>query len=166
MKIVIDLEELDKLNLSPTEYVVLKLIEENQLIQYPVLNDRIFESLYNKGWLDINKKLIKSIGKDSQLDQWLSLWPTFVIPQNYRISGNYQDCKYRMEKFIKKYGYSWDVIMEATKSYLNRQKKNNWNMTKKNVKFIYDNDGSLLAEECEAWLTGDREEEKPNHYFI
>jgi hypothetical protein len=166
LKITIDLKELISIGLSPSEYVVMLLVESNELMNYPVFTDKLVASLIDKGWLDTNKKVIRSLNIKERIDEWLDLWPTFIIPQNYRISGNYRDCKDRMDKFIKKYGYSWDIIIEATRSYLKRQEANNWNMTKKNMKFIYDTDGSMLAEECEVVINGEGEENKANQQFI
>ncbi len=164
MKLTIDLDFLLTIDLSPTEYCTLLLISENKSKKYPI-NDNILDSLKNKGWIDNDNKIIK-LPVEDKIQEWMLLWPSFIIPgANYRVSGNYYDCKQRMNTFMKKYGYSWDIIMQATKNYLERQKNNGWKMTKKNVKFIYDNDGSVLAEECEAIINGEDRGVQTNTLF-
>lgn len=165
MIIQIDLDNLETLNLSPTEYVLLYLIEHNMIENYPYMSDIVFKKLIEKGWLDESKKMIKTLGNKPKIEEWIELWPTFLTPQGYRVSGHYEDCKVRMKKFMQKYGYSWEIIMKATKNYLERQEKNKWNHTKKNMKFIYDTDGSVLAEECEVVLHGESTN-KSNELFM
>lgn len=165
MKIQLDLDELIKLNLSPSEYCGLIIIEKDSLIHYPIGN-AILTSLKSKGWIDDNNSIIKDYKPKEKIDRWIDLWPTHLLPSGYRVSGNYADCKDRMNRFIKKYGFSWDIIMEATKNYLLRQESVNWKMTKKNVKFIYDLQGSVLADECEAVLRGEGTQDRNNSIFI
>jgi|688.fasta_scaffold401225_4 hypothetical protein len=158
MKIEIDLNYLKENNLSPTEYVVLYLINKG-------LNDfqntQILESLERKGFLKdglvVSIEPVKLNCKE-WIDKWLDLWPTLITPQNYRISGNKTEVINRMNKFIKEYDYSPDVIFEATKKYLNRKKAENYNFTKKNTKFIKDTDGSILEQECNAIINGEKKE--------
>ena len=165
VKIQLDLNELIKLDLSPSEYCALIIIEKDSLIHYPIGN-AILTSLKTKGWLNNDNKIIKDYKPKEMIDQWIDLWPSKLLPGGYRVSGNYSDCKERMSKFIKKYGFSWDIIMEATKNYLLRQESCGWRMTKKNVKFIYDLQGSMLADECEAVLRGEGAQDKNNSVFL
>jgi len=93
-------------------------------------------------------------------DEWMSLWPK---PQetnlNYSVSGNKPQCRSRMNTFLSSGWKShelpamtrkekWDVIIEATRRYIAYQKNRRWAYTKKNVKFINDLEGSVLAEWC------------------
>jgi hypothetical protein len=167
MIIHVDLEEIKRLNLSPTEFVVLKLIETNNIIEYPHVSDKLLSGLIEKGWLDNSKRLIRKLEQnETNIQEWIKLWPTFLMPEGYRVSGNTVDCVLRMQKFMKKYKFSWDTIMQATKNYLDRQTLKNWRMTKKNVKFIYDENGSALAEECEVVLSGESKNSTENTLFI
>jgi hypothetical protein len=63
--------------------------------------------------------------------------------------------KFRKEHFEK---YNSEIIIKATKLYLKEQEKNKWAFTKKNVKFIYDENGSMLENYCERIIDGDYEE--------
>jgi hypothetical protein len=90
------------------------------------------------------------------LEEWLSLWPTkLIIPLNsygsYRVSGNTTQCKSRMIKFRKQYPqFSDEEILQATKNYIDRKQRENWEYVKKNVKFIYDRNTSELYNELIA----------------
>lgn len=159
MKIQVDLKELLKLDLSPSEYCALIIIDKKALMDYPIGNT-IFTSLKEKGWIDDSKNILKVYKNTYNIDEWVNLWPTKVLPGGYRVSGNTYDCDERMKKFIRKYGYSWEIIMKATKNYLRRQESKGWSMTKKNNKFIYDQDGSVLADECEFIIKGGIDEEQ------
>lgn len=90
--------------------------------------------------------------------KWLDLWPKKEeTGLEYHISGNGPECRKRMRAFIKNYKqrfgerqkflYICIRVYEATKEYL-ESKKMDYSFTKKNVKFIQDNDGSVL----EQWM--------------
>jgi hypothetical protein len=154
MKVEIDLDFLKKNNLSPTEYVVLYLMDKG-IDDFN--NDVIMRSLENKGFIENGKitvPLFKNYNCKMWIDKWLELWPTLLTPQNYRISGNRTEVINRMNKFLKEHDYSEEIIFEATKNYLTRKKNENYNFTKRNTKFIKDNDGSTLEQECEALVKG------------
>jgi len=92
------------------------------------------------------------------LQEWMDLWPK---PQEtgllYSVSGNGPQCKSRMTSFLNSGWAAHDLpkktreekrklILEATKRYIAYQKTRRWAYTKKNVKFINDMEGSVLAE--------------------
>lgn len=168
MKITIDLDIINELKLSPTEYCAFIIIQKNMLHDYPVGNI-VLESLREKGYINNENKIIVEIEnkKPDPIVEWVNLWPKGVLPGGYRVSGSVPDCKTRMNTFFKRFPeYTWEVIMEATKRYLMRQQAINWKMTKKNYKFIYDRDGSMLAEECEAVISGEGDKNESNSLFI
>jgi hypothetical protein len=62
----------------------------------------------------------------------------------------------KMKKFINEYGYSKDIIIKATKSYVADRKKNNYGYMKKFTNFIdKQGEGSLLATFCETIENGE-----------
>jgi hypothetical protein len=167
MKITLDLDLLKEINLSPSEYCALIVIQKGNYLDYPI-GDNILKSLNNKGFIDSNNKLISDIvtKKPDPIEEWVNLWPKHVINNSYRVSGSVPDCKTRMNTFSKRFPmFTWDIIMEATKRYLKRQEALGWKMTKKNYKFIYDRDGSMLAEECEALVRGEEDNQTNNIYL-
>ena len=96
------------------------------------------------------------------IDDWLALFPKGMNKKlGYDIHGNRAECINRMSKFRRDNfdRYNKDTIIKATKIYLREQEKNKWTFTKKNVKFIYDENGSMLENYCERIIDGDYEEE-------
>lgn len=168
MKIEIDLEILKNLNLSPSEYVVLYLIDKGI---NDFQNELIINSLIKKGYLNENKNLIQNLFNSNSckhwIDEWLSLWPSFILPGNYRVSGNRNEVINRMNKFIKENpNFNKDIIIKATENYLNRQRNQGWAYTKKNSKFIKDTDGSILEGECLAIIENNESFIQNNVKFI
>lgn len=108
----------------------------------------------------------------NNIAEWIGLWPKPTeTGLTYSISGNTPQVTARMRTFINtawdkhslpkmKVPEKWKVVMEATKAYLAYQKSRGWAYTKKNVKFIGDLEGSVLAEWCQKVL--DKQTPKEN----
>lgn len=89
---------------------------------------------------------------ESWIDEWLALFPKDLKSKGillYSVSGNRQACIQRMNKFVATYKYDKELIILATRLYLQEQRAQSWQFTKKNSKFIYDSEGSVLEEYCE-----------------
>ena len=98
-----------------------------------------------------NKKLF-----NEWLAEWLALWPTHMLSGGYRVSGNTMECKKRMGRFLRNFpSFDKELIMQATKNYLENQEQQGWAYTKKNSKFIFDSETSVLEQECNALLSGE-----------
>ncbi len=96
--------------------------------------------------------------------------PLFPLPSetglSYSVTGNTDQCKVRMKKFIKEFNklfnlkYTqaeiFNVILIATQDYLNEKRALGWGFTKKNVKFIYDENGSELENRVRSVLNNER----------
>ena len=93
------------------------------------------------------------------LKEWVAQWPSPSQIRkdgghlSYSISGNLPECRKRMARFLKQWdefvdseSNPYDLIAAATEKYLERQRDNGWEFTKKNHKFILDNDGSVLSQ--------------------
>jgi len=164
MNVVIDIEKLIKYKINANEYIALYLKFINLEIKELNLSN-IYDSLITKGFinssggLNVPPGLFKDITSESinsWIKEWLSLWPTMLLPNGYRVSGNSLECKKRMVRFQKIFPqYDKDIIIQATTNYLTRQEHYNWQYTKKNSKFIFDSETSTLEQECEAILNGE-----------
>ncbi|NPV12625.1 MAG: hypothetical protein HPY57_12635 [Ignavibacteria bacterium] len=81
------------------------------------------------------------------------LFPSGIKSGGYYVKGNLKDIKYKLVKFIKKYPkYDKDIIIKATKNYIDRKRAENWNMIKTIENFILKDNTSVLASECENLL--------------
>lgn len=161
MKIInVNLQELKEYNLTPNQYVLLKCIKSNSLNLITWDYSKDYEILQTNGYISFNNT--KQLASNKNFDfnvfiiEWMKLWPTFELPGGYRVSGNSLEVKKRMKKFfINHPEYNDDIILKATSNYLNNKKLHNWAYTKKNSKFIYDVDGSMLEQECQAIVSGE-----------
>lgn len=157
MTTTINLEELKEYDLTPNQQVLLKAIKSNNLdlIFWDYSND--LEELKTKGYYPTEKIInsMKNFNFHNFVIEWMKLWPTHELPGGYRVSGNTMEVTKRMKKFLTAFNYSPDIIIQATKNYLEARRFQNWVYTKKNSKFIYDSDGSMLEQECQALTLGE-----------
>lgn len=119
----------------------------------------------NKGQNKVAKSNLEKVAKVEiieWIDDWLALFPKGMNKKlGYDIHGNKSECINRMSKFRRDNfdKYNSETIILATKLYLKEQERNKWAFTKKNVKFIYDENGSMLENYCERIVDGDYEKD-------
>lgn len=98
------------------------------------------------------------------IDEWLSLFPKALYKTiGYDVHGNKTECLKRMITFRTEHylHYTKDIIINATKTYLKERQRESYSFTKKNSKFIYDKDGSILENYCDRIVTeGFKDEEE------
>lgn len=154
MKIIIDTDNLEKLKISPNEYVYLYIKKFNLLIN--IKNEVIEKRLIEKGFINKEGKVVLPFENEIETDwitEWIELWPKGVLKATgYPVSGNEKEVRKRLIRFMLEYpDFNKDIIMQATKNYLETRKQKGWAFTQKNMKFIKDRDtGSELARWCEA----------------
>ena len=121
--------------------------------------------LANKGQNKVAKSNLEKVAKVEiieWIDTWLVLFPKGMSKKlGYDIHGNKSECLNRMSKFRRDNfdKYNSETIILATKLYLKEQERNKWAFTKKNVKFIYDENGSMLENYCERIVDEDYDKE-------
>jgi len=96
------------------------------------------------------------------IDEWLPLFPKGLNKViGYDIHGNRSECIKRMSKFRKDNyeEFNKETIIKATKLYLKEREKERWQFSKKNCKFIYDENGSMLDNYCNRIIEGDYDED-------
>lgn len=119
----------------------------------------------NKGQNKVAKSNLEKVAKVEiieWIDDWLALFPKGMNKKlGYDIHGNKSECINRMSKFRRDNfdKYNSETIILATKLYLKEQERNKWAFTKKNVKFIYDENGSMLENYCDRIVEGDYEKD-------
>ncbi len=160
----------------------IKQLQSLNIIEFDEINEGLFKlkspySLWsntlntmkiimaNKGQNKIAKSNLEKVAKveiTEWIDKWLALFPKGMSKKlGYDIHGNKSECLNRMSKFRRDNfdKYNSEIIILATKLYLKEQERNKWAFTKKNVKFIYDENGSMLENYCERIVDGDYEED-------
>lgn len=83
------------------------------------------------------------------IEEWVNLFP--VKSGTRLLRGDKKSCAIKMDKFLKTYNYSKEVIFQATKSYLMEESTRGFRYTKNAVYFINKKDeGSQLAAWCKV----------------
>lgn len=77
-----------------------------------------------------------------------------IFPPKVRSGGglvrsSLKDTTDKLKKFLKKYNYPYDVILQATANYVHEKEANNYEYMKQLAYFIEKDGVSLLAAECE-----------------
>lgn len=144
-----------------------------------------FPQEYQDFFLEENFEVkVASLFDEQKFVEWVKLFPTQLIKgqdgfEDYRVSGNIPECRKRMKTFlnnIRDYleegtGMNkeevWSLIDRATRNYLHNRAKENYQRTKKNFKFIYDNgSGSVLAEWMRKTLNNEINKKSERRSYI
>ena len=115
------------------------------------IKNLILEGYVDKSYSEDRLIIPREIPFNIWVRRWINKWPTKLIKTDkgsYRVSGNTMQCMKRMKRFQKELGFDRETIDLATDRYLAIQEENRWLLTKKNSKFIMDNEGSLLENYC------------------
>lgn len=84
------------------------------------------------------------------IQSWVELFPKGVKSGGKLLRSDKKSVLKKMEKFVKDYKFSKELIMRATESYLNEREKDGWMYTKCATYFIDKlGQGSELAAQCE-----------------
>lgn len=157
------LQNLDIIEFDPINQGLLKIKAPYSLWSNTLNTMKII--LANKGQNKVTKSNLEKVAKVEiieWIDKWLALFPKGMNKKlGYDIHGNKSECINRMSKFRRDNfdKYNSETIILATKLYLKEQERNKWAFTKKNVKFIYDENGSMLENYCERIVDGDYEKD-------
>ena len=94
----------------------------------------------------------KKVSKIDWIDEWLELFPSGVKSGGKLIRSDKAACLKKMEAFVKINKYSKDLIMSATKDYLDDKERDNYMYTKC-ATYLIDKkgEGSELAALCEQY---------------
>ena len=139
----------------------------------PTFKIPIFEQKQLKPF---TRAISKTDIEDFVKTKYIPLWPTRKdTGLTYDVSGNTNACIDRMTKFINDFNKTFDKTLElseimslihmATEMYIAVRRVNNYAYTKKNVKFIYDEQGSELENTIRRILTGTTDEIENLHSF-
>lgn len=158
----IEIKKLKQINITPNQFIILNLIKNKKTSDLFWDIEKDLVSLQEKGLIkdeELTSKALTLFNKQNfteWFNKWLALWPTQNMPGGYRVSGNSMQSRLRMAKFTNDFpNYDLDIIFKATQNYLKDRENNNWTFIKKNAKFIYDNEGSVLEQECQSIINND-----------
>ena len=139
------LDAYDDFNSSKRAVISYQKLFRLGLIDKDKEGSQVFFKLTQKG-IDF----LKSLEPKNWIQDWIDLFPE-KKPSGDVIRSEYVDVEPRMKAFIKKYKYSKDVIIAATKSYIINESGSNFQYIKRAMFFIDKRtEGSLLAIWCKA----------------
>lgn len=107
-------------------------------------------SLPDEEEIEKKKKVIKN---DNWMKDWYDLFPRGIKNGQYPIKGDRKGCFNKLNKFVKDYPeYSIDIIMKATKNYIDQSRLNNYRFMQQAHYFVSKNNMSTLSSYCEMIL--------------
>jgi len=181
------LKKLIKYDLSPNQFFTLYFMKKGK--KSTVVNiDFELRYLKSTGWVNLDGKVSqKGIDVVSGVEEWFSSTIEKTnkskLGDNYKekieayrelfpkglhngrtLRSSYNNLKTTFDKFFKEYDYPWDIILRATKCYLDLQEDNNFKFCKNSryfiMKSINQTNDSELGNYCELIISGELEENK------
>jgi hypothetical protein len=133
-----------------------------------ILNDKELKIVVDYYKLENSLKEKEKISKHLQwIDEWYDLFPAGVkTGGRHYVKSSKNSCETKLLKFIREYKYEKDVIIQATKNYLDNAAKNNYEYMSTAPHFIYKFDNSILSGYCEEVLNKNKENYVENDVYV
>jgi len=161
MKVEIDLDHLEKLQISPNQYVILFFLfkgwnikAKKSDVEYLILREFIKDKqitsegrkIFNKNSRKFKKEAIKDFVKS-----WIQLFPKGIKTGGYPVKSSFNDALVnKMLNFLESYDYTEEEIIYATKKYISEKEKEGYQAMKLAKYFIEkQGEGSMLADYCQ-----------------
>ena len=165
----LDLQNLKKSGLFINEYIILQLIYEEKgkyleefIFSCPIDAKIAIKSLEQQMYIKIQEDNLILREKGSQIfkkydlknniktwiEEWLNLFPSGVKSGGYYVKSNENDVINNMVKFVKKYKYTKEQILQATSLYIEEFRSKNWMYISCADYFILKDNRSILASYC------------------
>lgn len=164
MKIILNLADVKRLNVSPNVYLAIYAIATDQFIQFlkyvslsdieidtlanlQVVEKRGSTMLFNNEHLLTAKKLLKHEDL-AWIEDWIDLWPEGIKSGGYYVRSSKNAVISHMKRFMNLYGYTSDVILKATSLYLHEMRSKGWKGIQLAHNFIEKSNNSTLETYC------------------
>lgn len=154
MKILIDLSR----DLHPIGQIILHLLKDGYYAKveeyFPNSYEKYIASLSKLGYILNNEKdeialanivlnkskLKKLFGEIDSSDKWIDEYRQLFKGKKAGAMGSRTACIKKMDKFITEFGFSKDVILDATRRYINQCRDNSYFYLQQADYFIYKNE--------------------------
>jgi hypothetical protein len=164
MKIVDLYDKIYKLGLTPDEYFLLYFMVHGLNQTSYNSKDVILKRLKIKKFIDRKNNILvdpqileesfdfsgKIFDFSSQITKYINLFPAMRLPSGSMARQNFNQIKSRFQLFFLDYNYDWETIYKATKNYIDYYKTKNYEYMRDSYYFIYKDNNSDLALECES----------------
>jgi hypothetical protein len=147
-------------NLTQKQFICRIVQNENKISLEDLYSNNL--RLTSKGEL-IFKEFVKSAPSNEKLipykvswiEEYYDLFPKGIKSGGFYVRSSIQDCSNKMNKFIiDNPQFTKDIILEATKNYINDCKARNYDKMKLAPYFIIKDGTSMLSGYCEAYVQG------------
>jgi hypothetical protein len=147
-------------NLTQKQFICRIVQNENKISLEDLYSNNL--RLTSKGEL-IFKEFVKSAPSNEKLipykvswiEDYYDLFPKGIKSGGFYVRSSIQDCSNKMNKFIiDNPQFTKDIILEATKNYINDCKARNYDKMKLAPYFIIKDGTSMLSGYCEAYVQG------------
>lgn len=181
MKITIDIDRMNELQLTPNLYCLLYYLYYNLSCK---ISPDSKKQLYKLGFIDEmgnisakGKQLFTdpdSITKEKELEikellnKMVDMFPKGVMSGNKAVRSTVNlELITRMKKFKKEYSFTDEIILQATKRYVDECKKNGYSYMRQFKYFLNkQGQGSDLADMCQMIIDGDKQNKSLSNYNI
>lgn len=104
---------------------------------------------------------------DSWIGVWFDLFPKGIKTGGYLVRTDIRSCKKKMQQFMKDNPeFTSDIIIAATKNYIENMREHNFSHVKLAPYFISKDGMSTLHGYCDAVLNGTTETDKNDPFVI
>lgn len=195
LKIIIEYEKIKELEITPNQYVLAYCIHYNFKSEYLELigsykSECVKEDIFcllEKGYLNNGNPeniyeivfdkceiigIFNDLKDEPNIDSFEEFatkyrltFPSGVISGNQYVRSSERDIQAKLKKFEKEYNYDRSTILKAAKNYVDRCKLKNYSYMKLAHFFIFKNNESALASECEAILQNADSDSESNSLF-
>lgn len=123
--------------------------------------------LFSKSFVNKTKFPFYSTDVDEWIEDWYDLFPKGIKSGGYLVRTDMKSCKKKMQEFMKEYPmYDREIIMMATKQYINEMSEKNFSYMKLAPFFIKKDGVSMLQGYCENMLNGDNVAQGDDPFII
>jgi len=165
--------------LDLSSYTILERLYENKpvdaLIKKLIWCEGVLEVkglIKDRKVTDTGRNFILSVvGKTMNINdlarEYCEVFPDIKLPSGKYFKAEPQDVVEKLKKFHKDYGYSFDVILEAAKAYVEHAESVDYQFIRTSLWFIHKKgEGSDLANWCRDIVTGEKRVSKPLHRLL
>jgi hypothetical protein len=112
-------------------------------------------------WYSVRNETMSSKDIMGLCRQYLELWPSGVKSGGYYVRSGINSIYTKMERFVRSYpGYTPELILKATRMYIEEKRKENWGFMSLAEHFIEKDKTSRLEGYCQAVLDNATEEDE------
>lgn len=145
---------LQRLTTPPNNTPYSEVLNGNLIITKLAI-ERFFKNSTNQSTPTSEGLSITSRYKVAWIEEWYDLFPKGVKSGGYYVRTSIKSCDKRMFKFLTDNpAFTKNIILEATKIYVEQMKVNNYSMMKLAPNFIYKDGMSMLSGCCDAYVEG------------